>query len=475
MGVALDFMRVLRAAVVLGVSTPLVVACGGTSKQGSTADDGGSSSAGTSGQAGSSGVGGGATGGSSGAGGGATGGSSGVGGGATGGSSGVGGGATGGSSGAGGKAMGGSSGAGGGATGGSSGAAGSPVDPPTFQAPVPVAPGQGIPSDVALVDWDDKPGLDVIFASRTELRYFSNDGLGGFPTSVSLGAGATALGMGRFDAGDSFDLLLGRDDEYDTTVAFGDGAGAVDSSEKETFGSEGYLQNFFVADVDGSGDTDDFVSTCDGTLSVVVTTGMTGPALLDARGLAGAGPRDGVLAKLGTGQWLVSSTDEGIDRSLVTYSTGPSAVEIGMPLNTPIADLPGQLDVGDFNRDGFDDVAMTFRAKGAVGVLLGDGNGTGGFLPLVTYDVGDSADDVKMGEFNGDGKPDIVVSLPASDAVAVLVGDGEGGFSEPTRVSTGAGSHPTRLAVGDLDGSERDDLAVVGAMSHQVIVLLSKN
>jgi hypothetical protein len=326
---------------------------------------------------------------------------------------------------------------------------------------------------VALVDWDGEPGLDVIFASRTEVRYFPNDGSGSFTTSLSLGPGATALGMGRFDSGASLDLLLGRDDEYDTTVAFGDGAGAVDSSEKETFGAEGYLQNFFVADVAGSGSTEDFVVTCQGSLSIVVTTGMTGPALLDARGLAGAEPRDGVLAKLGTGQWLVYSTDDGIDRSLVTYSTGPSAVELGMPLNTPMADLPGQLDVGDFDEDGFEDVVMTYRTKGALGVLLADGSAAGSFVPVSTFDLDDSPDDVKVGDFNGDGHADIVVSLPASDAVAVLAGDGKAGFSEPVRVGTGAGSRPTRLAVGDLDGNETDDLAVVGATSQQVIVLLS--
>jgi hypothetical protein len=129
--------------------------------------------------------------------------------------------------------------------------------------------------------------------------------------------------------------------------------------------------------------------------------------------------------------------------------------------------------VGDFDEDGFDDVEMTYRTKGALGVLLADGSGAGSFVPVSTFDLGDSPDDVKVGDFNGDGHADIVVSLPASDAVAVLAGDGKAGFSEPVRVGTGAGSRPTRLAVGDLDGNETDDLAVVGATSQQVIVLLS--
>ncbi|HEY5375114.1 MAG TPA: VCBS repeat-containing protein, partial [Polyangiaceae bacterium] len=173
-----------------------------------------------------------------------------------------------------------------------------------------------------------------------------------------------------------------------------------------------------------------------------------------------------------------------IYRSLVTYSTGPSTVTLGTALAMPIGGTPAQLDVGDFNEDGFDDIAVTLMGSGDLNVLFGDGLGEGGFLPVVNADrfltlsIGTSAADqtprdVKVGDLNGDGHADIAVSVQGLDAIAIFSGDGKGAFTGPRLISTGAGSGPTRLALGRLNGDKLDDLAVVGATSRKVIVLLS--
>lgn len=117
-------------------------------------------------------------------------------------------------------------------------------------------------------------------------------------------------------------------------------------------------------------------------------------------------------------------------------------------------------------------------------MLFADGAGTGNFavvegtdrfltLTIGSTDEAKTQRDVKVGDFNGDGHADIAVSVQALNAVAIFSGDGEGGFAEPELVSTGADSGPTRLAVGDLNADTVDDLAVVGAGSSKVILLLS--
>ena len=101
------------------------------------------------------------------------------------------------------------------------------------------------------------------------------------------------------------------------------------------------------------------------------------------------------------------------------------------------------------------------------------------FLPVVTYGSGGTgASSVALADVNGDGKLDLVVAnICASSTdcstgtVAVLLGNGDGTFQTAVTYGTG-GLGATSVAVGDLNGDGKPDLAVVNAGSPQVGVLL---
>src|SRR5207244_1348511 len=78
-----------------------------------------------------------------------------------------------------------------------------------------------------------------------------------------------------------------------------------------------------------------------------------------------------------------------------------------------VDNFPGSLAVGDFNGDGFADLALTGRL--GVSVLLG--NGDRSFQPMQNYAPAGSS--VTVGDFNGDGFHDLAVA--DGDAVAVLL------------------------------------------------------
>ena len=68
--------------------------------------------------------------------------------------------------------------------------------------------------------------------------------------------------------------------------------------------------------------------------------------------------------------------------------------------------------VGDFNGDGKLDLVVANRASNNVSVLLGNGNGT--FQAAVNYAAGSKPRSVAVGDFNGDGKLDWRWPTPAA-------------------------------------------------------------
>ena len=86
----------------------------------------------------------------------------------------------------------------------------------------------------------------------------------------------------------------------------------------------------------------------------------------------------------------------------------------------------------DFNGDGNLDLAI---ADSGVSVLLGNGDGT--FGPTVEYAAGGFSTMVAAGDFNRDGKLDLVTSNYSSNTVSILLGNGDGTFQPHVDYSTG--------------------------------------
>ena len=85
-------------------------------------------------------------------------------------------------------------------------------------------------------------------------------------------------------------------------------------------------------------------------------------------------------------------------------------------------------DLGDFNGDGKPDLAVANNLTSNISVLLGNGDGT--FGTKTDYDVGQPADGVVITDLNSDGKLDIVAqtSFSLTASVSVLLGNGNGTF-----------------------------------------------
>jgi uncharacterized protein (DUF2141 family) len=71
-----------------------------------------------------------------------------------------------------------------------------------------------------------------------------------------------------------------------------------------------------------------------------------------------------------------------------------------------------------------------------------------------------------VGDFNGDGKLDLVVANAGSKNVSILLGNGDGSFKAPLNFGAPA---PQSVAVGDFNGDGKLDVAVANLATGNVI------
>ena len=105
-----------------------------------------------------------------------------------------------------------------------------------------------------------------------------------------------------------------------------------------------------------------------------------------------------------------------------------------------------------------------------VAILLGDGAGGFAAAPGSPVPVGSHPSSVAVADFNGDLKVDLAVANSYSTELSILLGDGVGGFGTASSVPVPMG--PRSLAVADLNRDGKPDLAVASRYSRDVTILL---
>ena len=121
--------------------------------------------------------------------------------------------------------------------------------------------------------------------------------------------------------------------------------------------------------------------------------------------------------------------------------------------------LLGNTHIGaDLNGDGRVDLAGA--GGNAVSVMLGNGDGT--FRPKTDFPIGMQTQAVAAGDFNSDGRVDLMVTLNTPQlSLALLTGTGTGSFNAPTFFPNTSGFDSPAIVATDLNGDGRLDLVVM--------------
>ncbi len=390
-----------------------------------------------------------------------------------------GGGGTGGTGGSGGT--GGTGGTGG--SGGTGGAGGGGSLTVSFSATTPAAVGKN-PYSVAVGDFDGDGEMDAVTANEgaSNVTFLFGDGAGNFtpitiPMPAADGCAPYAIAAGRFDA-DAIDdvivtctdlgmnnhvyILAGATGRMYTPV----GIAALASASSMVTKPEGV----------GVGDFDH-----DGNLDVVTANGGNTSAWI-AFG-KGDGTFKATATKLTIGNHPYGVTvgdfngDGKDDFAIGDYAVAnvyaflqPTSGGTFTAATYNSVNAPGGLAAGDLDADGNADLVTSDQTGDAVAVFLADASGTfpGAVPPSQPpeYPAHPSPADVALGDFNGDGKLDIVCANADADAqgnpggsIDVLLGNGDGTFA--SAMSLGMSRTPIGVRVADFNGDGLADFIVV--------------
>ena len=115
--------------------------------------------------------------------------------------------------------------------------------------------------------------------------------------------------------------------------------------------------------------------------------------------------------------------------------------------------------IADLNGDGRQDLVSVGVVGNIVNVWRQDATGHLVLQATPSYGVL-GAQDIEVGDVNGDGRPDLLISLHNSKSLAVLLQQADGTFAAPYYLVTNSALGATGVAIGDLNGDGRNDVVV---------------
>jgi hypothetical protein len=339
-------------------------------------------------------------------------------------------------------------------------------------------------TSVAVGDFNGDGNLDLAVANTYSgtVSILLGDGAGNFlpaatPT-VRVGYYPNSIAVGDFNNDGNLDLAVANYASGTVSILLGDGTGNFTAGATPAVGNSPY--SIAAGDFLGNGNLDLAVANSgDGTVSILLGDG-TGNFTVAATVTVGSSPHSVVAGDfLGNGNLdlAVANSGDGTVSILKGDGTGNFT---GLP-NSPVTveRTPNSVAVGDFNGDGVLDLAVANEcgddprcaSPGSVSILLGDGAGNFSAAATSPVPVGVNPWSVAVGDFNSDGNLDLAVANFTNGTVSVLLGDGAGNFSTATALPVSVGVKPESVAVGDFNGDGNPDMAVANYTDGTVSVL----
>ena len=309
-------------------------------------------------------------------------------------------------------------------------------------------------------------------------------------TDFTTGNGTFSVATGDFNNDGRPDLAITNRDSDSVSVLLNTttpGANTPSYADKTDFNTGDDPRSVSIGDLNGDGRPDLAIANqADGTVSVLLSTttpGATSPSFAAKTDFpTGTSPLSVAIGDLnGDGKPDLAIANAGSNKvsvllnTTMTGATTPSYAASDLTTGT----TPFAVAIGDLNGDGLPDLAIANAGSNNVSVLINMtalGSTTPTYVTKADFITETNPRSVAIGDLNGDGLPDLAIANAGSDSVSVLINTTTPGASTPTYATKGdftTGSLPRSVAIGDLNGDGRPDLAIANTGSNNVTVLLN--
>jgi hypothetical protein len=351
--------------------------------------------------------------------------------------------------------------------------------------------GETEPSKIAAtgdLDGDGKPDIIIADGSGTNtmliLRNTGGSGTASFETALTMNTGGynISLAVGDIDADGKLDIVeVNYNNNSDvkvylnTTIAVGS-ISFADPINLPTGAAQYKLRNVAISDLDGDGKADLAVVDNSGSVLLFRNTGSVGVVGFDTKVVldAGTGPqgiRIGDIDSDGLADLAITNADGGGTSVRVLRNTSTSGsfsfVNSG---NFTTGGGPYDLALGDLDGDGELDIATVNHSGQNVSVLLNTStSGAVSFANKTDFAIGKSTLKIAIGDLNGDGKLDVVVTQSGA-AVFILMNTTTtlGTVTFDPKIDIASTGTSLQAMILDLDGDGKTDFATGG--SKKIVV-----
>jgi hypothetical protein len=372
------------------------------------------------------------------------------------------------------------------------------IDAATFSPKVDFTTGSGSQcAALGDIDMDGKPDLAVVNYNSSSVSIFRNISTSGsittgsFDTQVDLSVlNPTTVLINDIDCDGKPDLIIGSDNGIVSIFRNISTTGSITSGSfepKVTFAAVAG-DNIAISDIDGDGKPDIVIPS--GSTKVYIFRNISTPGNIGTGSFAtgvgfstGSGAEDVAVGDLdgdGKPDVVVTNYGSGTVSVLRNIST-PGSIETGS-LSSKVDFSTGvyteAVAIGDIDGDNKPDIVVTNFNNSSFSVLRN--NCITGFINAssfearVNFTTGSGPYDVTFSDFDGDGKLDIAVANSNTDKVSIFRNTSTLGSisssSFTTKIDFTTGSFPYQVAIGDIDGDGKPDLAVSNYSSNSVSV-----
>jgi hypothetical protein len=327
------------------------------------------------------------------------------------------------------------------------------------------------PSALVIDDFnrDGIPDFAAAVAGSNSVAVYLGAGNGTFgnPTTYAVGTNPSAILAVQTTSSGFLDLIVADSGSNDIAVLQGNGDGTFQTATYFAVGSQPAA--LVTADFNQDGNADLAVANSgDNTISILLGNGNatfqsplsvqvgTSPRALVTGSFNGDAYPDLAVADYTSNDlWILLGNGNGTFTSSATYSTGNSPRGLAAAIAT---------------QSGYTDLIVANSASNTISVFLGTGAGT--FTGGTQYGTGSGPVAVAIADFTNNNIEDVVTANEGDGTVSLLLGNGDGTYQRAIEIGIGTGTQPVSLAAAALATNGYIDLLVANFASNNFSILI---